>query len=687
MVSLPTVDRGEARYAPFRFDYLPPLDGIRAIAVLAVMAYHGGIPWAPGGFFGVDAFFVLSGFLITSLIASEWTRTATIALRDFWARRARRLLPALFLMVLGVALFAGFVAAPGTYPTLRLDTVSTILYVANWHFILSGQNYFNQTAAPSPLLHTWSLAIEEQFYLVWPVVVLAVLYLTRSLKVLFVLAATGALASAVEMGILYSPTEITRLYYGTDTRAQDLLIGACLAVGMLIWNERKSRVSWIPIAGELDASHLVKAHQVTSRWAKWLWTLIGLGGAGFFAWALSQLNGDNAFVYRGGFGLVSLSVAAVIASIALWHAGPIARVLGTKVLRYLGKISYGMYLWHWPLFIALDASRTGLINWELFALRAAATLVVATASFYLVEQPIRQRRFLKTWKAVLATPVSAVAAFLAVVLATASMAPSISPSQFLNHLKATTVSSVPKQPPVKVLLVGDSVAVTLGWGLSVAAPSYGIDLYDKGILGCGVAMGQPVRMHGRIEGVVSACETVPGVVGWPTKWRRWIEEFHPNVVVLLAGRWEVLDRVHDGKWMHLGEPAYDHYVEAQLELAYSIMTSEGARAVFLTAPCYDSGEQPNGQPWPEDSPARLSEYNKLLREVAAQHRNNATVINLDGLVCPGGKFKFDFHGYPLRTPDGVHFTTTTNPPGGELLAPYLLPEIASIGREQMKQAR
>lgn len=647
------------------------------------MAYHGGIPWTPGGFFGVDAFFVLSGFLITSLIVSEWTRTTTIALRDFWIRRARRLLPALFLMVLGVALLAGFVAAPGTYPTLRLDAVSTILYVANWHFILSGQNYFNQVAAPSPLLPTWSLAIEEQFYLVWPVLVLAVLYFTRSLKTLFMLAAMGVVASAVEMGILYSPAEITRLYYGTDTRAQDLLIGACLAVGLIIWNERRSGIKWIPVTADSSAPSLVKTHQVQSKSSKWILTGIGLIGAGFFAWALTTLNGNDAFVYRGGFGLISLSVAAVIASISLWRTGPIAWVFGTRVLRYLGKISYGMYLWHWPLFIALDAARTGLMGWELFLLRTAATLLVATASFYLVEQPIRQRRFLRTWRAALATPASALAAFLAVVLATTSMAQAAPPSRFIAHLKATTVSSEPKQPPVKVLLVGDSVAVTLGWGLSIAAPSYGVDLYDKGILGCGVAMGQPVRMHGRVEGVVSACETVPGAVGWPTKWRRWINKIKPNVVVLLAGRWEVLDRVHDGRWMHLGEPAYDQYIKAQLELAYSVMTSRGAHAVFLTAPCYDSGEQPNGQPWPEDSPARLDEYNKLLREVAAQHRSNATVINLDGLVCPGGKFKFDFHGYPLRTPDGVHFTTTTNPPGGELLAPYLLPEIAKLGREQM----
>ena len=155
------------------------------------MAFHGGIPWLPAGFLGVDTFFVLSGFLITSLLISEWQRRHTIGLGQFWARRARRLLPALLLLLVFVVLYAAFVAPAGTYPGLRLDALSTLFYVANWHFILIGGNYFNQTGLPSLLTHTWSLAVEEQFYLVWPLVVLGVLKFTGRLWALLALSVVG----------------------------------------------------------------------------------------------------------------------------------------------------------------------------------------------------------------------------------------------------------------------------------------------------------------------------------------------------------------------------------------------------------------------------------------------------------------------------------------------------------------
>src|SRR5580698_3348335 len=193
----------ESAVSHTRLSYLPALDGVRACAVVAVMMFHGGIPHMDGGFMGVDAFFVLSGFLITSLLLGEWRQSLTIRLGAFWARRARRLLPALFLMLLFVAFFASVIVPKGTYAALRLDALSTLLYVSNWHFILVGSNYFNETQSASPLIHTWSLAVEEQFYLVWPLVVLGVLRLTKSLRVLFVVCCAAALASAIEMSVVF----------------------------------------------------------------------------------------------------------------------------------------------------------------------------------------------------------------------------------------------------------------------------------------------------------------------------------------------------------------------------------------------------------------------------------------------------------------------------------------------------
>ena len=188
-----------SRQAGPRLTYMPALDGIRAVSILGIMANHGGLGWAAGGIISVNVFFVLSGFLITTLLVKEWTQTATVRLRAFWARRARRLLPALFVLVGGIGLYALFFAPNGNQSLLRGDGLATLLYVGNWHQILTGQSYFAQVSAPSPLLHTWTLAIEEQFYLIWPLVVLGLLKLTRRPKSVLIVAVVGALASATEM--------------------------------------------------------------------------------------------------------------------------------------------------------------------------------------------------------------------------------------------------------------------------------------------------------------------------------------------------------------------------------------------------------------------------------------------------------------------------------------------------------
>ena len=219
-----------------QLSYMPALDGIRAVSILGIMANHGGFAWAAGGVISVNVFFVLSGFLITMLLMKEWTRSGTIKLRAFWARRARRLLPALFVLLGGIGIFALFFAPSGSQGSIRTDGLSTLLYFSNWHQILAGQSYFAQVSAPSPLLHTWTLAIEEQFYLVWPIVVVCVLKWTRSPRVLLVVAVLGVLASATEMALLFHPhLDPSRIYYGTDTRAQDILTGA--ALGILLFRQ------------------------------------------------------------------------------------------------------------------------------------------------------------------------------------------------------------------------------------------------------------------------------------------------------------------------------------------------------------------------------------------------------------------------------------------------------------------
>jgi peptidoglycan/LPS O-acetylase OafA/YrhL len=711
-----------------RFSYHPELDGIRAFAVFGVMAYHGGLSWMPGGYLGVNAFFVLSGFLITSLLIAEMGKTRRLALGGFWSRRARRLLPALLAMLGFVAIYAAFIVGLRAVPGLRLDTLSALFYVANWHFIMVHNDYFLQSAAPSPVLHTWSLAIEEQFYLIWPLVVIGVLAVSRRfwkrrdprglsswldtplvLAGLGVVALLGALASATEMALLFKPgTNPARVYYGTDTRAQGLLLGAVLAIGLAMWWRSKAlRLNSGEIAKHSESVNVRRALNVGS-----------LAAVGILAWAWSHMLGTSTFAYRGGFFLCAICVLTVITAVVLDPECLVGRVLGLRPIRYLGRISYGIYLWHWPLFLTLNEARTGLVGYPLFAVRVAATLAVSVASYHLLEQPIRRGTFLKNWRSWIATPAAVVGMAAVLIAATpvtaafAKGAPkgdkafgakpptcSLAGSACSSAIKVSegeklkALVSAVDQEPVRVLLVGDSTALTLGVGMSYEVQDYGIVLWDKGILGCGLVDGPKVMEKGQVFASAPQCAGHPGVA---SRWTHEVQIFHPDVSVLLAGRWEVENRYWRGHFAHVGtapgDLAYDAYVKQRMNLAVSILSSAGAHVVLMTAPCYDTGEQPDGLPWPSNKPDRVDEYNSIVEQVAAEHPKTVSVYHLHALICPDGHFEFDptitytYRGQTktvsnvqVRTSDGIHFTI----PGGELLGRAILPYLRRIGHKHM----
>jgi peptidoglycan/LPS O-acetylase OafA/YrhL len=627
--------------------YMPGLDGVRAFAVLGVMAYHGGISWLPGGFLGVDAFFVLSGFLITSLLISEWQRRHTVRLGLFWARRARRLLPALVLLLAFVVLYADLVTPAGTYPGLRLDALSTLFYVANWHFILIGTNYFNQTGSVSLLTHTWSLAVEEQFYLVWPLVVLGVLKLTGRLSVLLAVSVVGALASAFEMALLFRHgVGTTRLYYGTDTHGQCLLVGAALASGLAIFAIRRrpnaSRSPGEPVLGGNSA------WEASSGWARVLLSILGAMGvvvAGLFWWRSSY---TGSFLWEGGFLVAALATAAVLVCVVCAPRSWLAAALSVRPLRYLGRISYGLYLWHFPLFQWIDGARTGLTGYTLFGARAGTTLAVATVSFYLVERPIRQGQFFRQWRGWVGAPLVVAAVTVLVVAVTGSGTVAAAPQASPPPAGSSSAQTV--------LMLGDSTAVTLAIGLTRDAGAYGARVVDKGILGCGVAEMPEVRASGVDVSVAAACNpSTPASGQWPALWAAWIRASHPSIVSILAGRWEVSTVEWRGRWTDILHPAFAAYVRQQLERALEVASSGGAHVVLFTAPCFDSGEQSDGARWPEDEPDRLDAYNELVREVVAANPQRSALVNLDGVVCPGGRFQSVIDGVTVRAPDGVHF--------------------------------
>ena len=371
--------------------YLPGLDGLRALAVLAVIAYHADVSFLKGGFLGVEVFFVVSGYLITLLLLAEHERTGRISLKGFWARRARRLLPALFAMMAAVAALSAFVPyLRGSLAKLRDELLWAVLYASNWFQIIDEQSYFEAQGRPPLLRHLWSLAVEEQFYVLWPLLMVVVLKLFRDrLPAIGMVFVIGAVAASVWMAVLYDASDPNRVYLGTDTRAGGLLLGAGFA---MVWRpyavmrsplRRKGHLlDVIGIAGllVLVATHMIFRDVVFT----------GDGVRGY------------SILYRGGFLLVDVATLCVIASAT--HLGsPVGqRILGARPLAWLGTRSYGLYLWHWPVF---QLTRPGAIEdggdlawpwWSVMILRTVITVVLTELSFRLVEVPIRTKRF-KGW--------------------------------------------------------------------------------------------------------------------------------------------------------------------------------------------------------------------------------------------------------------------------------------------------
>lgn len=352
--------------------YIPALDGLRAFAVLTVIAYHLNMPWAPGGLLGVTVFFVLSGYLITSLLLIEWDNTKAINLPQFWLRRVRRLMPAIVLVIVCTTALCALLDH-SLLTKLRTDMWAALLWVTNWWYIFQDASYFEVLGAPSPLTHFWSLAIEEQFYLIWPVVLLIAhkkgVKRTTMRNTTLIL----ALLSALEMALLYNPSaDPSRVYYGTDTRAFSLLIGAWLA---FVW-----------------PSHLLddqKSVQLTKQVRKTL-DGVGITALVMLAGLIVFVNDFSPFWYRGGILLASVLTAIIIAVI-VHPASLLGRVASAKPLVWIGLRSYGIYLWHFPLLLLMNpANFTGEMPWWAPLAQVAVVFVCAALSYKLVENPIRK---------------------------------------------------------------------------------------------------------------------------------------------------------------------------------------------------------------------------------------------------------------------------------------------------------
>jgi peptidoglycan/LPS O-acetylase OafA/YrhL len=625
-----------------RPSYLPALDGLRAVAVVAVLLYHGSASWAPGGFIGVDVFFVLSGYLITALLLAEHARWGAIDLLAFWRRRARRLLPALFLMLVAVAAYAAVLAPAGQRESIRLDALATLGYVANWRFVASGQSYFAQFQAPSPLRHTWSLGIEEQWYLLFPpMLALALSRWHPSRRLLSVALGALALASAALMAALFTPgADPSRVYFGTDTRVQALLVGAVVAVAL----------------------RDVTAH---GRWR--LATRAGsVGGLLAVVLIVAVVRDSDAWMYRGGFLLTAIAAALVVVGVATRADGPVERLLTWAPLVQVGLISYGLYLWHWPVFVTLTPERTGLTALPLLVLRILVTTVIAAASYLAVEQPIRTGR----WRAAVRPE-----RFRAAVAAT-----TVAVVVLVLGGTAGTVAAEPAvvQPPstastahVNAFLLGDSVAYNLRTDFPASAVP---DLRVTGSteLGCGLL---PDTLTAEGKTIVPP----PECAAWHRRMGAEVDASAPDIGVLLVGSWEQYDRIVGGRVLKLGTPEFERHVRDELNTLLALLGPSKRPVAVLNVPCHrtpDFGLGP--EPHIVNDDERVRRIDKVVADFVDGAGPNVHLVDFDDFLCHDG-YTATRGAVTLRT-DGLHFT----PAGARLIWGWLGPKLLAIDREPLR---
>lgn len=624
--------------------YRPALDGLRGVSVIAIILFHADVMWIHGGYWAVNVFFIVSGYLITGLLLKEHDRWGTVDFVRFYVRRAKRLLPAIVLMVAGVSVAARLVMGNSMPATTKGDALASLFYVANWRFILTGQSYFAQFGDPSPFRHMWTLAIEEQYYLIFPCLLLGLIAVLRKRWLVTAAVALLVLASAATMFLLKPEVggDASRVYYGTDTRMQDIFTGCAMALA--VWSARREQL------------RRLAAHRTVLN-------VVGMVGLAGMLGALILMDTDP-WVYPWGYLLFNTGFAAlVLLVVELNPTGMLGHSMSWRPLVWVGELSYSLYLWHWPVFVMLDETRSGLEGLPLLAARLAVAVPLAVASYYLVENPIR-RGALSSWLTPARTGKAAVAALAVTALAIPSVYAGVRGTPVVAAGDARRVTSA--NAPVdggSLLIVGDSVGFAIGYNFPHdefpdVSPTAQVRF------GCGTAV-QHLAVNGSPQEANVDCE------GMFDQWTQAAADTDPKVVVWSLGGWEVFDHVVDGEIVSPGSRAYDDHLRDRLSQGLAALPDDVP--VFIpNVPCYHQESfVVDGEDLAPDrnDVSRSKAVNAVLEGFATEH-DRVHLADTFSWLCPDGRFHEKIDGVKMRD-DGVHYTEA----GAHEFWKWLMPQI------------
>ena len=607
--------------------YEPSLDGIRAFSVVAVMLYHANIAWLPGGFLGVEVFFVVSGFLITSLLIEERESTQRIDLKQFWIRRARRLLPALFVMLSATAICVAFYATDSA-PDFRRDVFPSLGYFSNWWQIFAVDTpYFAASSLPV-LRHLWSLAVEEQWYLMWPLLftfVFGAKWMRPKISGVVLVVCSGAVMAATALRFVQdNETRTNFLYLSTLTRSSGLLLGAAVAMLWRPWRKNALSSWWrSSIADALAIASIV---------------VIGV--------LMATVHVADPFLYQGGLAATTLASAVMVVVVMRPNGLIVKRFFSQNFFVEIGRRSYGLYLWHWPIFVVVHARDSG----NRFAVALAATIIINEFVYQYVEIPTRHGAIGDWWRnrpqlsavrrrlPVFVTAVvvaslgitgvkvvgieardlsidaSSATVIFAVPTTVANTSTTLTPSVVGSPASSTTSTTI-AQLPRKLVIVGDSQA----HALAINKPS-GIEktfaITDGSIDGCGV--------YDRGVGVGGTSgnfrRNFANCVGFEKSWAKSATKARADVALVVIGAWEVLDLKINSFTFAMNTSPADTIFRTQMKRGIDALRATGATVALLEVACMRPVDSKGG-PVPalpqRGDDMRTGHLNDLLREIAA----------------------------------------------------------------------